>query len=186
MLQHLHAGDDVEAARCLGSERLGGDQPVVDRGPGLELVQAGDAQRLVGEVDAGDRGPAPGHRFGEDAAAAADVDDPLAGEAADRRLDPPEPQRIDLVQRAEHRAPGIPPVMRERRELGEFAAIEVAGAGARGGDHWSLSCQSRARAQSAAVSMVVSTRSATTRWPPTQTSVTASRPTTWTRCETGS
>ena len=44
----------------------------------------------------------------------------------------------------------------------------------------------RARANSAASSTVVSTRSATSRWPATQTSVTASRPTTCTRCDTGS
>ncbi len=226
VLDELHAGDDVEAARRLGRERLGGDEAVVDRGAGLQPVQPGDPQRLVGEVDAQHFRSARGHRLRQDASPAADVDDVLAFEPAGRGLDPGEPQRIELVQRAEHRAVGVPPVVRERGELGELAAIEIAGvcgcglghrctfalarsvfalgaarrahgcsfalrSGARrwggpGACHCSLSCQSRTRAASAAVSTVVSTRSATTRWPATQTSVTASRPTTWTRCETGS
>ena len=55
------------------------------------------------------------HRFGQDAAAAADVDDALACEPAARRCSiHAETQRIDLVQRPEHRCFGIPPVMRER------------------------------------------------------------------------
>ena len=41
------------ARRRLGGERFGGDQPVVDRDAGFEPVQPRDAERLLGEVDAG-------------------------------------------------------------------------------------------------------------------------------------
>ena len=46
----------------------------------FEQVQARDAQRLVRKIDAGDLGAALRHALGEDAAAAADVEDALAGE----------------------------------------------------------------------------------------------------------
>ena len=49
----------------------------------------------------------------------------LPVEPAAHLLDPGKSQRIDLVQRAEHRALRIPPVMRERAELGELARVDV-------------------------------------------------------------
>ena len=193
VLEQFHAGDDVERARHLGRERLRGDEAIFDRGARFELVQPGDAERLVAEVDAQRHGAARGHGFGQDPAAAADVDHALAVEPAARPVDPVEAQRIHPVQRPEHRAVRIPPVMGERGELRELARVDVAArircrrvSRCDVRVHCSRSCQSRADAASAASSAVCSARSATTRLPATQTSVTASRPTAWTRWETGS
>jgi hypothetical protein len=53
-------------------------------------VQLRHAQRLRRQVDARDARARPGHRLGEDAAAAANVEDPLAGERC-QPVDPREP-----------------------------------------------------------------------------------------------
>ena len=125
VLEELHAGDDVEGGGRLGRERFGSDEPVVDARARFELVQLRDAKRLLAEVDADHGGASRRERFGQDAAAAADVDDTLARDAAGNLLDPVETQRIDLVQRPEHRALGIPPVMGERGELRELGGVDV-------------------------------------------------------------
>ena len=88
-------------------------------------MQLGDAERFLAEVDSDHARPAPGQRFRENAAAAPDVDHALALQSAARPLDPGKAKRIDPVERTEHRALGIPPVMRERPELGELARVDV-------------------------------------------------------------
>src|SRR5690606_16378080 len=42
VLEHFHAGDDVERGRRFFSERFGADEAVIDLVPALEEVQAGD------------------------------------------------------------------------------------------------------------------------------------------------
>ena len=86
--------------------------------PAFLQVQLRHLQRLVRHVDAGDLGAAARHRFGEDAAAAADVEHALAGERG-AAVDPVEAQRIDLVQRTEL-AVRVPPA---RGELAEFLEL---------------------------------------------------------------
>src|SRR5438445_136758 len=109
-------------------------QEIVDVAVALEAVapaeravghaeQLGDAQRFLGEVDAGDAGATPGHRLGEDAAAATDIEHAFAGEAG-TLVDPIEPQRIDFVQRTEL-ALRIPPSRSELAELLELCRIGV-------------------------------------------------------------
>src|SRR5262249_33700707 len=110
-----------------------GDRRVVDAASRSGLMRRGDAERLVAEIDAYDGCAGGRHRFSKDAAAASDVDDPLAGETACHPLEPVESQWIDPVQRTEHAAVGIPPVMGERGELGEFARVEI---GRARGAHW--------------------------------------------------
>ena len=68
--------------------------------------------------------PLARERFGQNAAAAADIERHLALEATAALGDVPEAQRIDIVQRLEFAA-GIPPVMGERAELGELLGIDV-------------------------------------------------------------
>src|SRR4051812_142125 len=111
VLEELHAGDDVEGARMFGGVFLGACVRVDDVGLALQQVELGDAQRFLGEIDAGHRGAARRHRFGEDAAAATDIEHPLAGE---RRalVDPAQAQRVDVVQRPEF-ALRVPPPVRE-------------------------------------------------------------------------
>ena len=78
MLEELHAGDNVECAGGFDRERFRRDAAIVDVRAGFELVQPRNAERLVSEVDAERIGAAFGHRLGQDATAAADVDDALS------------------------------------------------------------------------------------------------------------
>jgi hypothetical protein len=79
VLEHLHAGDDVEALGHLLGQRLDRDLAVGDaRRRRLDRVELRHLERLVGEVDAEHVGAAARHRIGEDAAAAADVENALA------------------------------------------------------------------------------------------------------------
>src|SRR5438105_4904241 len=74
-------------------------------------------------VDARHMAVARRHRLGENAAAAADVEHALSRKRG-ALVDPVEPQRIDLVQRAKL-AVRIPPAMRELAELLELRRIDV-------------------------------------------------------------
>ncbi|MNC35393.1 hypothetical protein D3C75_838770 [compost metagenome] len=124
MLEHLQTGDHVELAGHFRSQRLGGALPVVDLHAGLQLVQARHGQRRLAHVDGCYGRAAQGHRLAEDAAAAADVEHPLAGQA-DALVDPVDPQRVDVVQRLEL-AFAVPPAVGQRFELGDFGAVDVA------------------------------------------------------------
>jgi hypothetical protein len=81
-------------------------------------------QRRFAHVDAGDRGAALGHGFAEDAAAAADVEHFLAGQA-DALVNPVDAQRVDVVQRFEL-AFAVPPAMGQGFEFGDFGVVDVA------------------------------------------------------------
>ncbi|MCY1450715.1 hypothetical protein D9M71_675410 [compost metagenome] len=87
-------------------------------------MQLGDRQRRLAHVDAEHRGSALGHGLAEDAAAAADVEDLLAGQA-DALVDPVDPQRVDIVQRLEL-AFAVPPAVGERLEFGDLGVVDVA------------------------------------------------------------
>jgi len=80
-------------------------------------------QRLVGQVDSEDVGTRRAHRFGQDAAAAADIEHPLAGQRGPL-VDPVEPQRIDLVQRTK-RSGRIPPPVGQFAELLQLGRIDI-------------------------------------------------------------
>jgi hypothetical protein len=87
-------------------------------------VQPRDGQCRVGQIDAHDARACLGHRFGKDAAAAANVEHRFSGESGALRCDVAETQRVDVVQRFEL-AGRIPPAMRQRTELGEFGRIGI-------------------------------------------------------------
>src|SRR5574341_1122794 len=95
VLEHLHAGEHVEPAFVRGGVVLRRGELVAHLETALQQVQARDAQRLVGEVDAGDARAALRHRLGQDAAAAAHVERVGAGEPR-LALDPRQAQRVDL------------------------------------------------------------------------------------------
>src|SRR3954468_11438196 len=82
-------------------------------------------QAFLAEIDPGDLGAALRHRLGEDAAAAADVEHLLAGEAGGA-VDPFQAQRVDLVQRPEL-ALRVPPAVRELRKFVELGGVGVHG-----------------------------------------------------------
>jgi hypothetical protein len=87
-------------------------------------VQFGDLERLLRQVDAADGGAGAGHRFGQDAAAAADVEHLLAGQRR-QLVDPLQAQRVDLVQRPEFGI-RVPPAVGEFGKFGDFGGVYVA------------------------------------------------------------
>ena len=93
-------------------------------------MQVRDAERLMRQIDALHARAEPRHRFGQDAAAAADVEHALAGEVR-VVVDPAEPDRIQFVQRLELGI-RVPPAMREIAEFLEFVGIGVRHVGAVG------------------------------------------------------
>jgi hypothetical protein len=85
VLQHFHAGHHVEAAGLLRRQRLGTDLAVGDTGRlGLQGMQLGHPQRLRRQIDPQHLRALARHGVGQDAAAAADIEHPLAGQ---RRTD---------------------------------------------------------------------------------------------------
>src|SRR5512143_375759 len=64
VLEHFHAGDDVELAGVLRGIVFGGDMLVVDALARLVEMQYGDLERLFRQVDAADSGAGTGHRLG--------------------------------------------------------------------------------------------------------------------------
>ena len=123
VFEHFHAGHHVEAGGAVAGEVFGGDVAVIDLLAALEEVQPGDAEGFLGEVDAGDLGAPGGHRFGKNAAAAADVDHLLASDAG-VVVDPVEAQGVDLVERFELGF-GVPPAVGEVTEFLQFGGIGV-------------------------------------------------------------
>src|SRR5581483_9663948 len=123
VLEELHAGDDIECRRMLLGILLRTRAFILHAGFALQQVQLGDAQRFFRKIDAGDARAARGHRLGEDAAAATDVEDLLAGEPG-ALVDPVQAQRIDVVQRPKL-AVRVPPAMRKLAELLELGRIDV-------------------------------------------------------------
>ena len=89
----------------------------------LDGVELRHLERLGSEVDAEHLGSAARHRVGEDAAAAADVENTLALERREA-VDPVEAQRVDLVQRPEI-ALGVPPAVGQLAELRELARVGI-------------------------------------------------------------
>ncbi len=125
MLEHFHAGDDIESARHLACEVFGRNLAVIDPESRFVEMQARYAKRLFREVDAGDDGAATGHGFSQDAAAAADIEDMFAQQAG-VTVDPFQAQRIDVVQGAEFGV-RIPPAVGQIAEFGEFLRVYVGG-----------------------------------------------------------
>jgi hypothetical protein len=87
-----------------------------------------------GGIDPDHLGAEPRERLAQQPGAAADIEDAQAGKAvqafdvalelaAGGVADIGQPQRIDLVQRG-HLAPGVPPLVRQFREFGDFGRID--------------------------------------------------------------
>ncbi len=201
MLEELHAGHEIEIRRALIGQRFGCDHAIRHRRLRFELMQPGNGQRGFGQIDPDHARACLGHRFGKDAAAAADVEHRLAGEAAALRCDIAEAQRVDVVQGLEL-AGRVPPAMRQRTEFGEFGRVGVVDdfSHANDAERWRgcrfgrqnvdstspaallqlkpILPEADARGELVGIDGVVSRRSATTRRPATQASVTWSRPVT--------
>ena len=182
MLQHFHAGDDVEGARGFGGQFLHRHLAIIDLEAGLVQVQTGGGQHPRRDVDSGHLPALARQRLRQDAAAAADVENGRAVEpgAIGNVL---QTRRIEIVQRAE-RPFRVPPTRSHRVEFLLLGTIDVrfrACAHPADSRDWpcrslpspaSRACQLRARSTTSSISMVVSRPDSSTRRPATQTSET--------------
>ncbi len=124
VLEHFHARDDVVFAGMGRGMRLGRFEHVVHLDAGFERMQLCDLQQVVGEVEPRDQRALARHRFGQQAAAAADVEHLQPGQAS-RAFDVLQSHRVQVVQRT-HFALRIPPATGGRFEAGDFGGIDVA------------------------------------------------------------
>ncbi|SSN11412.1 Uncharacterised protein [Klebsiella pneumoniae] len=92
----------------------------------LQGVQPGDLQRFGPHVQPGDRRAFARHALGEDAAAAADIEDFFTEQAAGAFGNIAQPQRVDAVERFEL-ALQIPPARGDGFEFGDFSMIDIRG-----------------------------------------------------------
>ena len=138
VLDHFQRQHHVELLTGFG-QRLGRGVAVIDGDAGFGGMQAGYLDVALGGVDADDFGPEPSQRFGQQAAAAADIDDAealqgqharrVAAEAGtDRVADIADANRVVLVQRLELAA-RVPPFRRDGAEAGDLPGIHRAAAG---------------------------------------------------------
>ncbi len=125
VFEHLHAGDHIEPGRTLRGQVLHRDSTIAHLDTGLQGVQLRDLQRPLPHVDAGDPRPAHGHTLGQNAAAAPDIQDFLAGEPR-RPVDVVQPQGIDVMQGLELTV-GIPPTAGQFLELADLGVIDIGG-----------------------------------------------------------
>ena len=133
VLDHLHRQHHVEFLALVG-ERFGRDRAIIDDEVGLRRMLAGHRDIRLGGVGAQHIGTQPGERLGQDTAAAADIEDAQAGQAADLARIPAkmgrdlvadigEPDRIELVQHR-HGAALVPPLRGELRKLLDLGPID--------------------------------------------------------------
>ena len=78
MLQHLEAGNNIEATWAFGSKFFSRGLSIVNVDAGLNLVQAGYGERPFGHINAGHRSAGARHCLGKDSATAADINDGAA------------------------------------------------------------------------------------------------------------
>ncbi len=123
VLQHLEAGDDVEARGRRFGQCFDRDLPVFHRQAGLDGVQPCDGERFRREVDPEYPGTPARHAFGQQAAPATDVEDLPARETG-TRLDVVEPGGIEVVQGPEF-AVRVPPARRRRVEFRDLRGVDV-------------------------------------------------------------
>lgn len=133
MLDHFHVEDGVEPLAGSG-ERLGRRRAIVDGKPLLLRMDARGIDVLRRRVGAQHLEPESRHRLAEQTPAAADVEQPEAGErlhalgiAPEMRrgliADKPQPDRVELVQNPEF-AVRIPPFGRQRRKARDFGLVD--------------------------------------------------------------
>ena len=80
MLDHFGGIDDVEQRAAFG-KRLGGHAAIIDVETTLGRVHAGCLNGLRGGINAGNRAAEPGHRFCQQTATTADIQNAQAGKA---------------------------------------------------------------------------------------------------------
>ncbi len=134
MFQHFEASHGIKAFRLFGGQGFDRNLAVVEVAHALLFgMQASDGQRGLAHVDAEHAGATSRHAFRQDASAAADIHDALAGEA-DTLVDPVQAQGVNVMQGLEFGGL-VPPFGGQGFELGDFGRIDVgAGMAGRAGD----------------------------------------------------
>ena len=74
VLEHFHAGHEIEGRGPLLRQILGGDGAILHGNFCLECMQLGHIEHRLRQIDAEDVRAGTRHRLGQDAAAAADVE----------------------------------------------------------------------------------------------------------------
>jgi hypothetical protein len=123
VLEHFEAGYGIESAGHFIGQLFDRNLAVIDLLAAFQQMQLGDAEWLFRKVDTGHRGAPYCHAFREQAAATADVEYALAGNA-DGLVDPVQAKRVDVVQRLEL-AVRVPPVVSEVAKLFQFGRVSV-------------------------------------------------------------
>ena len=134
VLDHFHRQHNVEALAHVHLFSRGA--AIVDRQMALVGMQLGGRDIGGGWIDPDHLRAQPRERLAQQAGAAADIEDAQSGKAiqafdvalelaAGGVADIGQPQRIDLVQRG-HLALGVPPLVRQFRELRDFGRIDRA------------------------------------------------------------
>ena len=117
MFDHFGRIDDIKHCSALG-QRLGGDAVIVDVQTALRGVLTGGLYGLRGGVDAGNRAAEPGHRFCQQTATTADIQNAQPGktvvvracaDAADAVQNIVDADRREIMK-WRHRPLGIPPL----------------------------------------------------------------------------
>ena len=134
VLQQFHAGHDVERFGALPGERVRVLLQVFDVECLFLGVCPGLLQRGAGQVKAGGVRARAGQGFGQQAAAAADVEHGLPGQFA-MFFDVLEAGRVDCVQGL-HRALRVPPVEVRAVELREFGRVLIEFSGHKFSMNW--------------------------------------------------
>ncbi len=135
VLDHLHIQHQIERRLAMGQQFLGRAAAIVDVQALFGGVGAGGADIALGRIHAGDRKAQPGHRFAEQASAAADVQQAQAlertalGDVASEpqgRLvaDEGQAHRIEPVQRLEL-ALRVPPLRRHGGKARHFGGVDA-------------------------------------------------------------
>ena len=184
MLQQFHASDQIESARRLARQGLGGLHAVVELQAlaglaTLQQMQAGDIDEVGGQVDAQHLGTLAGHRLAEQAATTTDIENPRAGQwALPGHVG--QSGRIEGMQRT-LRPLWIPPARGEGGKSRQLGGVGIGGDRRGGGAHRDAPgrgmsamrrAQARALALSTPVSMSVRRRSRSFGRPAIQTSLT--------------
>ena len=130
MLDDFRGIDYIECCTLFG-QRFSRTAAVIDIEPGICGMGPRRLDRLGGGVDPGDDAAETGHRFGQQAAATADIEDtksfdPVRATACAKPPDTVEnvvdPHRCEIMKRG-HRPVRVPPLRGHRREIIDFFLI---------------------------------------------------------------
>ena len=125
MFEHFQAGNHVILTGMFRIPRqfLDGGLAIVHFHAGLQAMELGYRQWRLAHIDTGNMGAPQCHAFGQQPAAAANIQSPFTGQRY-AFVDVIQPQRVDVVQWLEL-AGRVPPAAGERLEFGNLVLVYV-------------------------------------------------------------